>query len=78
MFSSISTGILVRNPPSVLFQVNAARYGGHFLRETADAEEEARSFAPGYGADDGTLAGALWSKAEALSGQPFDPAPMLT
>eukprot|EP00308_Calcidiscus_leptoporus_P009006 CAMPEP_0119358688 /NCGR_PEP_ID=MMETSP1334-20130426/6827_1 /TAXON_ID=127549 /ORGANISM="Calcidiscus leptoporus, Strain RCC1130" /LENGTH=451 /DNA_ID=CAMNT_0007373231 /DNA_START=72 /DNA_END=1427 /DNA_ORIENTATION=+ len=58
-------------------EVSAATCGGHFLKELADAEQEARLFAPGYGADDGTLARELWRRAETLSGEPFDPAPML-
>ena len=55
--------------------MSAARLGGHFLKEAADAEAEARLFAPGYGDD--ALGLALWQKAEVLSGAPFDVQPML-
>ena len=59
-------------------EVDAARYGGHFLRELADAETEARLAAPGYGEEDGRMARALWSKAEELSGEPFEVEAMVT
>ena len=54
--------------------MSAARFGGRFLKEAADAEAEARLFAPGYGDD--ALGLALWQKAEILSGGPFDVQPM--
>ena len=62
-------------------EVTAARYGGHFLREVSDAEDEARRFAPGYGtighAGSEELGRALWRSAERLSGETFEPAEML-
>lgn len=56
-------------------EINASRFGGRFLREVADAEAEARLIAPGYGDD--ALGLQLWQRAEALSGAPFNPSPML-
>ena len=56
-------------------QISAARFGGRFLREVGLAEAEARRIAPGYGDDE--LGRELWRKAEALSGAPFNPSPIL-
>ena len=53
------------------------RAAGNF-GELADAETEARPAAPGYGEEDGRMARALWSKAEELSGEPFEVEAMVT